>query len=158
MTLHLPNDGVLIIVLVACIPAAWYVYQILSRATAEVGLRVRRVLVGIPVYLITATTLHSQGIPILEAVAAGGFAGLGAIWLFVKRPNRNRRIPKRMRAKVIERDLTSKGLAWDATKYHIDHIVPFSRGGDTSIRNLRVTEKHKNLSKGNKMPRFRDFR
>jgi hypothetical protein len=36
-------------------------------------------------------------------------------------------------------------------------LVPFSRGGDNSLRNLRVIEKHKNLRKGGKMPGLWDL-
>jgi len=86
-----------------------------------------------------------------------GLVGLGASWVLVKAPKRDRRIPKATRRQVIERDLTSKGLAWDPAKYHIDHVVPFSRGGDHSARNLKVIEKRQNLRKGDRMPRLRDF-
>jgi 5-methylcytosine-specific restriction endonuclease McrA len=75
----------------------------------------------------------------------------------VNPPKSERRISKAVRRAVIARDLTSKGLKWDPAKYHIDHLVPFSRGGDNSTRNLRVIEKQKNLRKGGKMPGFWDF-
>lgn len=84
-------------------------------------------------------------------------AGLGFAWLFVKPPRRDRRIPKATRRQVIARDLTSKGLKWDSSRHHIDHVVPYSRGGDHSPKNLRVMEKEKNLRKGGKMPGFWDF-
>jgi 5-methylcytosine-specific restriction endonuclease McrA len=82
---------------------------------------------------------------------------MGAAWLFVSRPKRERRISRGLRREVIDRDLTSKGLKWDPTKYHIDHVVPFSKGGDHSARNLRVLERTKNLQKAGKMPGLRDF-
>ena len=155
MTAYLPN-GVFVTVLVACCAAACYGYQILSRPKREAAFRFKRASVVLPVYLFV-TLILAQYIPPIEAIVAGGFVGLGAGWLFVKHPSRSRRISKTVHAKVIERDLTSKGLKWDSTKHHIDHVMPFSRGGDNSIRNLRVTEKLKNLSEGRKLPRFRDF-
>lgn len=157
MNTHLPNNAVSLILIGVGVLAVWYVYQVLSRAKKEAAFRVRRALVGLPVYFIAATVLRSRGAAIVEAVLVGGLAGLGAGWLFVKAPRRDRRIPKRVRSAVIERDLTRKGLKWDSTKHHIDHVVPFSRGGDNSARNLRVTEKHKNLAKGKRMPKFGDF-
>jgi 5-methylcytosine-specific restriction endonuclease McrA len=83
--------------------------------------------------------------------------GLGCQWLLLKPPKKERRIPKAVRRAVIARDLTSKGLKWDPERHHIDHVVPFSRGGDHSTRNLRVMEKQRNLSKADKMPSFWDF-
>jgi len=76
---------------------------------------------------------------------------------YVTPPKRERRISKSIRQEVIARDLTSKGLKWDPERYHIDHVVPFSRGGDHSTRNLRVIERTKNLRKGGKMPGFGIF-
>jgi len=136
---------------------AWYVFQIGSRKRGQVWFRTKRVFVGLIFYLPTAVILSRQGIPKLEAVALAGLSGLGAGWLFVRLPRRDRRIPKATRRKVIERDLTSKGVAWDPGKYHIDHVVPFSRGGDHSTRNLKVIEKQQNLLKGARMPRLRDL-
>lgn len=101
--------------------------------------------------------LLRQGLQTVEASGIGILVGFGAAWLLVKPPRDNRRIPSAVRRNVIERDLTSKGLAWDPAKYHIDHLVPYSRGGDHSERNLRVVEKRKNLAKGSKMPTFTDF-
>ena len=60
-----------------------------------------------------------------------------------------------MRREVFERDLGSLSN-WDGNRYHLDHRVPHSRGGDNSVRNLRVVEKRKNLRKGAKMPTFWD--
>lgn len=37
-----------------------------------------------------------------------------------------------------------------ACKLHVDHIVPFSKGGRTVLENLRTTCEHCNLGKGNK--------
>jgi hypothetical protein len=104
-----------------------------------------------------STRLSRQGLAPLEAVVIGVLVGMGCGWLLVYPPKRERRISKSVRSQVIARDLTSKGLKWDSEKHHIDHVVPFSRGGDHSTRNLRVLEKEKNLRKGGKMPGFRDF-
>ena len=108
-------------------------------------------------YTITAIVLMRRGLPPLEVALFSVFVGFGSAWFLVKPPRRDRRIPNAVRRQVIARDLTSKGLKWDPAKYHIYHVVPFSRGGDNSIRNLRVVEKQKNLRKGGKMPSFLDF-
>jgi uncharacterized membrane protein YfcA len=136
---------------------AWYLYQIASRKTVRVRYKLRLVAVYLPVTFITLAILKSEGMTEAKAAVFSFLVGCGAAYLFTKPPKQTRRIPKAVRDAVIARDLTAKGLKWDPAKYHIDHKVPFSRGGDNSIRNLRVIEKHKNLSKGNKMPGAREF-
>lgn len=91
-----------------------------------------------------------------EAIAFGFVLAIAAGFFFVPPQKRNRVIPKRVRQAVIERDL--RGAKFDATIHHIDHIVPFSKGGDHSPVNLRVLPKRENLSRGAKMPTTRDFR
>jgi len=136
---------------------AWYIYQIASRKKARVRYKLRLVVIYLGVTCVAFAFLKSQRV---EQNTAGIFsilAGCGVAYLVTKPPKQSRRIPKAVRDSVIARDLTAKGLKWDSAKYHIDHKVPFSRGGDNSIRNLEVKEKKKNLSKGAKMPGVREF-
>jgi hypothetical protein len=114
-------------------------------------------MVAVVVYGGGVLVLLRQGLPPLESAVVAMLAGMGCAWLLINPPKRDRRISKGVRRKVIERDLTSRGLNWDPAKYHIDHMVPFSRGGDNSPRNLRVIEKRKNLQKGDKLPDIWDF-
>lgn len=136
---------------------AWYLYQIASRKTARVRYKLRLIAVYLPVTFITLAVLKSEGMAETTAAVFSILAGCGAAYLVTKPPKQNRRIPKAVRDAVIARDLISKGLKWDPAKYHIDHRVPFSKGGDNSMRNLCVVEKNKNLSKGNKLPGVREF-
>jgi hypothetical protein len=150
-------NSVNLVVVVGVGILAWYLYQIGSRKMERVRYKVRRAIAALAVYLVAAVALSRQGLPPMEAASFGALAGMGAAWLLVKPPKGGRRIPTAVRREVIARDLTSKGLKWDRTKHHIDHLVPFSRGGDNSVKNLRVIEKQKNLRKGGKMPGFWDF-
>ena len=136
---------------------AWYLYQIASRKKEGIRYKIKRTIVALVVYVVAALILVQQGLQPVEAVFISGLAGMGCAWLLVKAPRRDRCIPRAVRRQVIARDLTSRGLKWDAAKHHIDHVVPFSRGGDNSARNLRVIEKAKNLRKGGRMPGFWDF-
>lgn len=73
-------------------------------------------------------------------------------WLPAPPPERPK-IPDWMRRAVIERDgLVCKlcQLAVDAGDVHLDHIVPFSLGGPTTVDNLRVTHAVCNLRRGNR--------
>jgi hypothetical protein len=157
MSPQLTANGPTLVAIVGMGILAWYLYQIGSRKQERIRYKVRRTIVGLVVYSMVAWTLIKQGLPVAEAVIVGALVGMGSAWLLVKPPREGRRIPKAVRRAVIARDLTSKGLNWNRAKYHIDHIVPFSRGGDNSVRNLRVIEKQKNLRKGGKMPGFWDF-
>jgi len=136
---------------------AWYLYQVASRKVGAIRYRIRSIVVGLGVYWLVAYVLAEQGLPLFEAVAVGVLVGLGSAWLLIRPPRTDRRISNAVRRQVIARDLTSKGLKWDPTRHHIDHLVPRSRGGDNSPRNLRVVEKQRNLRKGGKMPGFWDI-
>jgi HNH endonuclease len=146
----------LVVVVVIAI-LTWYLYQIGSRKREWLRYKVKRTIVALVGYLITALILAHQRLPPIEAVILAMLAGLGGQWLLVHPPKNERRIPKAVRRAVIARDLTSRGLKWNPQRHHIDHVVPFSRGGDHSTRNLRVMEKERNLSKGDKMPSLWDF-
>jgi hypothetical protein len=149
--------GLNVVVLVIVGILAWYLYQIGSRKREWLRFKVKRTIVGMVVYLIAAFILAQQRLPPVEVIVFAMLTGLGCAWLLISPPKDERRIPRAVRRAVIARDLTSKGLKWNPEKYHIDHVVPFSRGGDHSTRNLRVIEKGRNLSKSDKMPRFWDF-
>lgn len=89
---------------------------------------------------------------------AGWFAvpiAISAAMLFVRRPRKDRYIPKHVRRRVIERDL--KGEPFDPNKHAIDHIVTHKAGGDNSIENLRVVSKQYNLRRGARKPTMRDL-
>jgi hypothetical protein len=152
-----PANGPNIIVIIGFAMLAWYSYQVASRKREEIRFRFRRLILGFGAYIFAAYILLKQGLPPLEVVILSVLAGLGFGWLLVNPPKRDRRIPKAIRQQVIARDLTSKGLKWDPANYHIDHVVPYSRYGDHSLKNLRVVEKTKNLRKGRKMPGIVDF-
>lgn len=152
---HLNSPNLVVVIGFAIF--AWYLYQVGSRKKELLRFRAKRALLSIAVYLATVALLIKQGLPPLEAVVLGLLVGMGAGWLLLTPPKDTRRIPTAVRRAVIARDLTSKGLKWDPMKYHIDHIVPFSRGGDNSMRNLRVVEKRRNLRKGSTMPGLVDF-
>ena len=66
-----------------------------------------------------------------------------------------RSIPLKIRLKVLDRDtyrcvFCGKSPATDVgTKLHIDHIIPFSKGGKTALDNLQTLCYECNLGKGN---------
>ena len=135
----------------------WYFYQVASRKKEWIRFRLKRLIVGEACYLGSFYILAQQKLPVAEVLLFSVLISFGCAFALVKEPRTSRRIPKALREQVIARDLTSKGLKWNPTKYHIDHVVPFSRGGDNSLRNLRVIENQRNLQKGDKMPGFLDF-
>lgn len=71
------------------------------------------------------------------------------------RPSRSRTLSDKLRLKVFKRDsftcvLCGRSPARDiGTSLHVDHIVPFSKGGDHSIGNLRTLCERCNLARGN---------
>jgi len=81
----------------------------------------------------------------------------GAAFILVRESRGSRRIPKALRQQVICERFDGERIEVGRDQYHIDHIVPHSRGGDTSLKNLRIVEKQRNLRRGSKVPRTRDF-
>lgn len=63
----------------------------------------------------------------------------------------SRYIPARERRKAIARYELS-GRKYNSRRHDIDHRVPFSRGGNSSADNLRVTDRHTNRSKKDRSP------
>lgn len=77
-------------------------------------------------------------------------AGLRELW--AEPVKRKRAVPARIRRAVIARDLGDR--PFDPARHHVDHIVPFARGGSHTMDNLRVIEKGRNLRKGAKYPQL----
>jgi hypothetical protein len=147
----------LVLVGAGALVTGWYFYQIGSRKKGRIRYKLRLAAVYLGVSFASLAILRSEGVRETEALILSFLAGAGSAFLVVKPYKQSRRIPKAVRDEVIARDLTSKGLKWDRDNDHIDHIVPHSRFGDNSARNLRVVDKQKNLRKGRKMPGLRDF-
>jgi HNH endonuclease len=137
-------------------PKLYYAIQVGRRRKGEIGFRLRRVAVGLAGYVGGILVTTRLGYSAIEAAIFSFVLAIAAGFFFVHRPPRRRVLPKRVRQAVIARDL--KGARFDATIHHIDHIVPFSKGGDNSETNLRVIPKKENLSRGARMPKMRDFR
>ncbi|HYL99356.1 MAG TPA: HNH endonuclease signature motif containing protein [Blastocatellia bacterium] len=132
----------------------YYVYQVAARKKVRLQYKLRSVLVfGLVFYPVLL--LGSRQFPQTEAAVIAFLSGFVVSSLLIKAPKRSRYIPRAVRRAVIKRDLGRKKL--DGRKHHLDHVVPYSKGGDNSVRNLRVIEKKKNLKKGNKMPSIWDF-
>lgn len=129
-------------------------YNIAKRSD-RVRLKLRRTKVALLVYAGGIIILRSMKYSDIESVVGACSVALAVTLLLVRPEQRSRRIPAAVRRQVIERDLGRE--PYDGTRHHIDHIVPFSRGGDNSPENLRVVEKRQNLRRGAKMPTLRDF-
>jgi hypothetical protein len=67
-------------------------------------------------------------------------------------PERKRRIPAKVRRRVIARHELETGDKFNPQKDEIDHLVPFSRGGSSTFDNLKVISKKQNREKADKSP------
>lgn len=69
--------------------------------------------------------------------------------------NRSRKISEAKRLRILRRDnFTCQKCGFhtdDKSKLHIDHILPFSKGGDNSDKNLQVLCPECNLAKSDKV-------
>ena len=153
------HDGTyrfLLLVVVALAPVAYYYAQVARRKRQHLAFQLRRAAVYFACVVIGFYSLTGHGYSTWDAGAFSVVLGLAAAFILVRSPRSDRRIPKRIRQAVIARDL--KGKRFDPNLRDIDHIVPYSKGGDHSIQNLRVMAKSANRSRGAKMPKFQDFR
>jgi len=66
--------------------------------------------------------------------------------IIIKRQN----ITEKLRNEIFERDNNQCVKCKSKLSLHIDHIIPFSMGGETTQNNLQTLCKKCNLSKGNK--------
>jgi len=138
--------------LLAC--ALLYLLQVGKRMKVLLAVKIKRAIYGMIILVVVANVL--QGYYGYSRNAAGILAIIPALlplWL-IKAPRLTRYIPAGVKRRVLDRDLVR---ADDRQEMHLDHIVPLSKGGDTSVNNLRLLSKKKNLKKGAKMPRPWDF-
>lgn len=130
-----------------------YGFNIAMRMRDTIAFKLRRVVVGMSLYILGLIVGENLGWTHLET--AGGAFLLSVFALrVVPSPRRSRYIDSQTRRGILSRDL--KGEPFDGRNHHIDHIVPYSKGGDNSPKNLRVIPRTKNLKKGAKMPGIRD--
>lgn len=147
------NQWLVIAVIVA--PLAYYWLQVARRKREVIRFRLRRIGVYVGCVLIGIAILPSHGYSMQEAAIFSIFVGATAAFALIQPQRADRRIPRKVRRAVIARDL--KGERFDPKLHDVDHIVPFSKGGDHSEENLRVISRSKNRSRGAKMPKLRDF-
>lgn len=149
------STTLVVVSLLLTLPFAFYWVQVARRKRQQMAFRVRRVAVALALYLGIIGIMLKLKFPPFEAIAFGFVSAIAGGLYFVPRPQRARRIPIAVRRAVIARDL--KGERFDPKVHHIDHIVPFSKGGDHSTENLRVLARSRNLERGARMPKFKDL-
>ena len=109
--------------------------------------------IGILIFAVARLILVQRGFENPQSAVIAGFVGWFGIAIFGAK--RSRRIPSSVRRFVIARDL--KGKKFDGRKHHLDHRMPFARGGSHTADNLRVVDRRRNLKKGKKWPGLRDW-
>jgi hypothetical protein len=131
-----------------------YLFQVGRRMKALLAVKIRRLIYGMIILVVVANVLRGYcGYSPNAATILALIPAMLPLW-FIKRPRLTRYIPPHVKRKVLDRDLV---LADEDQEMHLDHIVPLSKGGDSSVQNLRLISKKKNLKKGAKMPRPWDF-
>ena len=146
------NDGGLnLLALVSVVAFALYFGQVLWAKREFLAYHMRKAVVCLAVYVVVVSAMMQVGRPQAE-VLLGAIAASLLTRLLYPSMRYSRRIPPEIRRRVIERDL--RGEPFDSRRHHIDHIVPFSKGGGHTMDNLRVVERRKNLQKGARMPTF----
>jgi hypothetical protein len=109
--------------------------------------------VALIVTVIAQAFAASKGIQGQSGEGVGIFFGAIAFGMF---PKRSRHIPSQVKKHVVGA-YSKGGRKYDSREHHLDHIVPFSKGGSHTPDNLRVVPKKRNLKKGAKMPTPADW-
>lgn len=65
---------------------------------------------------------------------------------------RTRHISTATKKMLIENFEQRTGKTYDPRKYEIHHIIPYSKGGNSTTENLKIIPKHKNRAISNKSP------
>ena len=108
-------------------------------------------LVGFVIYGLAMGTNDPE---VQSAAVAIGFMS-GAVVFVTRRPKpsqRRRSIRAVDRRNVISKWQIQSGQKFNSRFHEIDHVVPFSQGGNETEDNLRVMERKRNRSKGAKAP------
>lgn len=140
----------------ATLLAAIYIYNVAIRRRRESAYNFKFATVLLIAVALSIAALTSSGVtdgPTVSVISI--LCGVGSAFVLVPKPKQSRRIPKRTKRAVAERDL--KGEPFDPARHEFDHIVPYSKGGDNSTKNLRVLDRGQNRRRGNKMPKMEDF-
>lgn len=112
----------------------------------QLTLYVRSFVAYLAVVWVALQLFHTSG------PAAFAFGLVAMLLVDRSTPSRSRRIPTETRRRVIARWERQTEKKYSSKSYEIDHIIPFSRGGDNSESNLEVIPKKRNRSKGAKSP------
>jgi hypothetical protein len=121
----------LVIVCLVVAPYSYYWTEVARRKRGHLKFKVKRFIVSYLVFLGGMFIVSRQGYSMRDAALFSFLLGGLAGFVFVRPPLRGRRIPHRVRQSVIARDL--KGLPFNPAIHHLDHIVPYSKGGDHSV-------------------------
>ena len=130
----------------------FYVVQVGKRMRKLLAVKLKRVVLSLALCAIAGSVCTSQGYSTAQTIVISLSAMLLPLWL-IPSPKKSRYIPANVKQTV----LASSDVDYDPKRHHLDHIVPLSKGGDTSAANLRVLTRGANLRKGAKMPRLKDF-
>jgi hypothetical protein len=152
---HGSNQGVVLLILIG-VPLAYYWIQVARRKREVIRFKLRRVSVYIACILIGIAVIPSHGYTVQDAALFSMFVGTTAAFVLIRPPRTGRGIPKSVRRNVIAR-YEATGKKFDPKLHDMDHIVPFSKGGDHSEENLRVVDRSTNRRRGAEMPKFRDL-
>lgn len=110
--------------------------------------QLRRYLIAVIAYLITAILLARNGTPPVAALIVGVLVGLGVESLLVK--PRSRHIPKGERRKAIAHHERRTGRKFNPKTDEVDHDISFARLGSHTADNLSVLSRAENRRKGKK--------
>src|SRR5487761_66833 len=142
------NPGSVVAIAVIAVIAPFVLTGIRRRREA-IRLAFRRAIITEMCYFAAVVLFAKAGAAPLEAVLAGLVAAFMADRFI---PSRSRYVKRSERKKAIARYESKTKRKFNRRIHHIDHVVPFSKGGGGTADNLQVLERKENLAKGSRTP------
>jgi hypothetical protein len=134
--------------------SAWR-FQVQKARQGYLRFQAKRVGLAVFIYGAVSLILTGQHTSWWRSLLLATGAALVSVAL-VRPPKRTRYIPARVRHAVLQRDLGHE-QNYDSRRHAIDHRVPYSKGGENTVDNLRVLGRVENARKRDRMPTRKDF-
>ena len=129
-------------------------FRILFAAREGIRWGIQALVFGVLAYVFVTGILLSMHLNRQQA----GMGGIGgAVIAVAATPKRSRYLPAHVKRRVIAKYERNTGKLYNSRDVEIDHRWPFSRGGSSTVDNLRVINKADNRRKGARKPTLRDW-
>lgn len=154
------NDRLLFLYILGSIIFIFFIIVFLSirQRSERIKFKIKRVLLFealfvIPAFLLFLYTKNHRNINFNVNTAIIFIFIIDFLFIMLlPKQKRIRYISAETKKKLIENFERKTGKTYNSREYEIHHIIPYSKGGNNTIDNLKLIPKHKNRAINNKSP------